>query len=71
MIGFQFPFNWDLEFTKEEQEDIDKILKNYIDDDGNHRKDFCYDCGTDKLYCHAMTFKCKICDKIILGGDNA
>lgn len=32
------------------------------------RKDFCKDCNNDKLYVHAMTFKCTKCHKIILGG---
>lgn len=34
----------------------------------NGRKDYCYDCMSDELYPHAMTFKCCSCNKIILGG---
>lgn len=55
---------------------IDEWVKNLEYEDevsysnlpNDKRKDYCWDCRTDELYTHAMTFKCKKCNKIILGG---
>ncbi len=32
------------------------------------RKDYCYNCNTDKLYCKMMAFCCSGCHRVILGG---
>lgn len=44
---------------------FDKSLK--AKEEVKNRKDYCYDCNTDELYVHVMTFKCSKCHKIIIG----
>lgn len=65
--------SWELDFSDEELEEVDKVLKDYLKETEIEpaRKDYCYDCDNAELYCHAMTFKCSECHKIILGGTNA
>lgn len=65
----QLDFGNIFNFTKEEEDEIDRALKEYINEP-EKRKDYCYNYQSDDLYCHAMTFKCKKCDKIILGGED-
>jgi hypothetical protein len=63
MFGFYGLANW---YDKE----IDEHYKEEEEcDEPKKRTDYCWDCRNDKLYTHAMTFKCSICDKIILGGE--
>lgn len=57
-----------IDFAQEYFKFIENIDEKQNESAEIKRKDYCYDCNNDDLYCHAMTFKCSKCHKIILGG---